>query len=127
MLSYEEIKKILEAPDVSKPLGLRDRAILELMYAAGVRISELQGLKIDDFDLEGSVIRVFGKGSKERIVPVGVEARDFTKMYLAKVRPNLPAATQSDHLFLSARSTRLSRNALWKIVKRYAARAGIDK
>jgi len=127
VLSPEEVFGILEAPDLSKPLGLRDRAMLELMYATGVRVSEILGLKIGDLSLEASMVRVFGKGSKERLVPVGAVAKEFVERYLKVVRSTLTAARHSDNLFLSARSGRMSRSALWKMVKRYAVRAGVNK
>ncbi|MFQ5905273.1 MAG: site-specific tyrosine recombinase XerD [bacterium] len=127
VLSPEEIFDILEAPDTSRPLGLRDRAMLELMYATGVRVSEILGLKIGDLSLENSMVRVFGKGSKERLVPVGDVAIEFVEKYLKGVRPTFAGSKWSDYLFLSARSRRMSRSALWKIVKRCAVRAGIRK
>ena len=127
VLSPEEVFEILETPDTSKPLGLRDRAILELMYATGARVSEILGLRIGDLVLESSMIRVFGKGSKERLVPVGEVAKEFVEKYLKSVRPTLRTAAQSDYLFLSGRSGKMSRNTLWKMVKRYALRAGTRK
>ena len=127
VLSPEEVFEILEAPDTSKPLGLRDRAILELMYATGARVSEILGLRIGDLVWESSMVRVFGKGSKERLVPVGAVAKEFVDKYLKSVRPSLRAAAQSDYLFLSIHSGKMSRNTLWKMVKRYALRAGAKK
>jgi integrase/recombinase XerD len=127
VLSPEEVLSILEAPDLSRPLGIRDRAILELLYATGARVSELLGLRVGDLNLRESMIRVLGKGSKERVVPVGEEAKEFVSQYLKTVRPHLGAASRSDRLFLSARGISLSRSALWNLVKRYAARAGVDK
>jgi integrase/recombinase XerD len=127
VLSPQEVFSILEAPDVSKPLGLRDRAILEFLYATGARVSEALALRISDFDLKESMVRVLGKGSKERVVPVGEVANRYVSSYLQRVRPHLSAATRSDRLFLSARGASISRSALWKLVKRYTARAGVDK
>jgi integrase/recombinase XerD len=127
VLSPEEIIMILEAPDVSNPLGLRDRAILEFLYASGARASEVINLRLRDLDLEGSVVKVFGKGSKERIVPLGQVALDFLRRYLTEVRPALSGATRSDFVFLSARKRKISRTTLWKLVKKYAARAGMEK
>ncbi len=127
VLSPEEVVVILETPDVSNPLGLRDRAVLEFLYATGARVSEAINLRLKDLDLEGSVVRVFGKGSKERIVPIGQVALDFLKRYLTEVRPALSGKTRSDLVFLSARKRKLSRTTLWKLVKKHAARAGLEK
>ena len=127
VLSPREVAAILEAPDLSKPLGIRDRAILEVLYATGARVSEALGLRIGDIDLKESMVRVLGKGAKERVVPVGDVAKRFVGLYLEKVRPHLWAATRSERLFLSARGSGMSRSALWNLVKRYTARAGVEK
>lgn len=127
VLSPEEVFAILESPDLSKPLGLRDRAMLEFMYATGARVSEILNVRIADLDIEEALVRILGKGSKERIVPVGEVAITFVKKYLEEVRPRLTAATRSERLFLSVHGDKMSRSALWKMVKRYTVRANLGK
>jgi integrase/recombinase XerD len=127
VLSPEEVFAILESPDLSKPLGLRDRAMLEFMYATGARVSEILNVRIADLDIEEALVRILGKGSKERIVPVGEVAITFVRKYLEEVRPRLTAATRSERLFLSVHGDKMSRSALWKMVKRYTVRANLEK
>jgi integrase/recombinase XerD len=130
VLSRDEVERLLTGPDGDDPLALRDRAILELMYATGVRISELVALRIRDIDLEEQLVRVQGKGSKERIVPFGAAARQSLEVYLRDSRPALAAAAgrqAGGTLFLGRRGRRLTRKGAWDIVRRHVARAGIGK
>lgn len=128
VLSYEEIEKILNAVSTDEPLGLRDRAILELCYSSGLRVSELINLKIPDLLFEEEIIRVLGKGSKMRIVPVGESAIYWVMEYLLKSRPFLENKTKSEnYVFLNKRGTKLSRMWVWKIFNYYAKAANIEK
>jgi integrase/recombinase XerD len=128
VLNINEIESILSGPDVSKKLGLRDKALLETFYACGLRVSELINLKISDMFLNEEMIRVFGKGSKERFVPIGSSAIKWIDEYLKNSRPLLEKKSKSQHvLFLNNRGTKLSRMGIWKIVSSYAKLAGIKK
>jgi len=128
VLNVEEIDLILSSPDYNTKLGLRDKALLELLYACGTRVSEIIGLKISDLFLKEDVIRVFGKGSKERIVPIGSSAIRWVEEYLLKSRPLLEKRLKSENvLFLNNRGTKLSRMGVWKIIDRYTKEAGIKK
>ena len=128
VLSLGEIDSILLKPDVENKLGLRDRGILEVLYACGLRVSELIGLKISDLFFDEEIIRVFGKGSKERLVPIGSSAIKWTKEYLTKSRPMLAKKTKSENVvFLNNRGSKLSRMGVWKIVDQYVKEAGIQK
>jgi integrase/recombinase XerD len=128
VLSFEEVDKILEAPDTANILGLRDKAILELFYSSGLRVSELINLKISDLFFDDEVIRVLGKGSKERIVPVGASAVKWVNEYLKSSRPFLMKKNKSEnYIFLNKRGTKLSRMWIWKIFEQYASEAGIKK
>ncbi len=131
VLSRTEIESLLAAPEGGEPLARRDRALLEMMYSTGVRISELIGLKVRDVDLQERLIRVHGKGSKERIVPVGRAAAEYLDEYLKEARPVLARATERGGtrgvLFLSQRGKPLSRMGAWKIVRKNVGRAGIRK
>lgn len=122
-LTPEETEKLMRQPDLSKPAGLRDRAMLELMYASGLRVSELVGLKIMDVDLVESLVRCVGKGNRERVVPFGEEAALWLRLYLEAARPHL-ARKPSEYVFVSPRGP-LTRVGFWKIIKRYASAAGI--
>ncbi|PIW69455.1 MAG: site-specific tyrosine recombinase XerD [Ignavibacteriales bacterium CG12_big_fil_rev_8_21_14_0_65_30_8] len=126
VLSVNEIEMILSKPDVNDKLGLRDKATLELLYACGIRVSELINLKISSLFFSEEVIRVFGKGSKERIVPIGSSAVKWINEYLSKSRPLLEKKMKSEnYLFLNTRGTKLSRMSIWKIVDKYVKEAGI--
>jgi integrase/recombinase XerD len=130
VLTRNEVEALLEDADVRDPLGLRDRAILELMYATGVRISELVNLRVRDLDLEERLVRVVGKGSKERIVPFGGVALDAVSTYLNESRPTLAQAsgrTAGGTLFLGRRGRSLTRKGAWDIVRRHVLSAGIQK
>ncbi len=126
-LSTEEVSRLIAAPSGGDPRSLRDRALLELFYSSGLRVSELAGLMLQQVDLENGFIRVFGKGSKERIVPVGGKALEALVTYLTAGRPRLVKAKTGSQFFLNPSGTALSRVALWMIVKKNAERAGISK
>lgn len=128
VLEIAEVEKILEQPDTLEHLGIRDRAMLELIYACGLRISELLSLKQNDIRTDAGFLRVFGKGSKERMVPVGDVAMNWILVYQEKVRPHLLGKQSSDDaLFLNSRGKKMSRMGFWKIVKRYTDMAGVKK
>ena len=127
VLSTDEVERLLEAPDPSKDLYGRDRAILEFLYASGVRVSELVDLPITALHLDEGLCLVFGKGSKERLVPVGAPARRALERYLRDVRPRLESGKGAGKVFLNARGQPLSRMAIWSLVKDAARRAGIDR
>ncbi|MCC6198465.1 MAG: site-specific tyrosine recombinase XerD [Burkholderiales bacterium] len=125
LLSEAQVEALLEAPDIETALGLRDRAMLETLYATGLRVSELVGLKIAQVALDVGVVRALGKGSKERLVPLGDEAAAWIERYRKAARPELAGTAKVDHLFVTARRGPLTRQAFWALTKRYAARAGI--
>lgn len=124
-LTREEISNILALPDHESMLGMRDRAMLELLYAAGLRVSELVDLRVLDFDAQTGILTVFGKGAKERFVPVHYTAQEVLGMYLDGVRPRFrPAA---DFMFLNRSGKGLTRQGVWKMIKKYAQQAGITR
>lgn len=127
VLSERQVEGLLGSPDVAEARGLRDRAMLELLYATGLRVSELVSLKLFEVSLRDGVVRVIGKGSKERLVPLGEEAMDWLTRYLSEARPQLLRGAASDHVFVSGRAggAPLMRQAFWTLVKRHARRAGI--
>ncbi len=128
VLSINEIELILAMPDTANKLGLRNKALLEVFYACGIRVSELINLKISNLFFDEGIIRAFGKGSKERLIPIGSSAIRWTKEYLTKSRPLLERKAKSEnYLFLSVRGTKISRMGIWKLVNRYAKEAGIQK
>jgi integrase/recombinase XerD len=124
-LSEAQVEALLAAPSIESTLGLRDRAMIETLYATGLRVSELIGLKISQVSLDSGVVRVMGKGSKERLVPLGDEAVTWLQRYLKGARPGLAAKGKSDHLFLTARRTPMTRQAFWALIKRYAVKSAI--
>jgi integrase/recombinase XerD len=124
-LSEAEVESLLEAPDVATAQGLRDRAMLETLYASGLRVSELVGVKTIQVSLDMNVIRILGKGSKERLTPLGEEAAQWIARYQREARPQLLKGRKSDALFLTARGGPMTRQAFWSLVKRHAATAGI--
>ena len=126
-LTKEETQRLLDAPNPQKSLYWRDRSILELLYASGVRVSELVGLMISGLDLDDSFITVFGKGGKERIVPVGVPALLTLRRYLTELRPKLDQAEGRGHVYLNARGRPLTRESVWKLVRDSGRRADINK
>jgi integrase/recombinase XerD len=124
-ISEAEVEALLAAPDVATAQGLRDRAMLETLYASGLRVSELVGLKTVQASLEMGVVRILGKGAKERITPLGEEAVDWVARYQREARGQLLGARKSDALFVTARGGPMTRQAFWSLVKRYARVAGI--
>ncbi|WP_085316408.1 site-specific tyrosine recombinase XerD [Derxia lacustris] len=124
-LSEAQVEALLNAPDVDTPLGLRDRAMLEVMYATGLRVSELVGLRLFEIGLAEGVLRVVGKGARERLVPLGELAVDWLERYLAGARPLLLGARQSDDLFITGRGEAMTRQMFWVLTKRHAVTAGI--
>jgi integrase/recombinase XerD len=126
-LSLEEVDRLLAAPDVATPRGLRDRALIELLYATGLRVSELVGLKRGDLNLEAGYLTCVGKGQKERMVPVGDQAVAWVERYLADARPRLARGRASPRLFLNARGGSLSRVGFWKNLKAYGIEAGVPR
>lgn len=127
MLTAEEVEKLLAAPTGGDAFALRDRALLELFYASGLRVSELAGLTLQQVDLDNGYLRVFGKGAKERVVPIGGKAVEALRVYLASGRPAFVRTKTGSALFLSERGGALSRKTLWFIVQKYAAKAGIAR
>lgn len=128
VLSIQEVELLLDLPKSNDHFGLRDKAMLELLYATGIRVSELIGLDLDNIHLTMGFIRVIGKGNKERIIPIGRTASDAIKIYLDKGRVQFISKKHQDEaLFLNHQGSRLTRQGLWKILKRYAREAGIEK
>ncbi len=126
-LPVDDVRRLLEAPEESSPTGVRDRAILELLYGSGLRISELTGMDVDDLDLEEGSLRVLGKGGKEREVPLGSFAHEAVGAYLTRGRPALATGVSRGALFLNARGGRLSRQSCARLLGRYVRVAGIDR
>lgn len=126
-LSEAEVESLLKAADDSQMLGLRDRAMLETLYATGLRVSELVGMKVSEVSLDMGVVRVMGKGSKERLVPLGEESLDWIRRYLREGRPAILDGQLSDSLFVTQRGGAMTRQAFWYLIKRYAVQAGIHK
>ncbi|WEV40639.1 site-specific tyrosine recombinase XerD [Lactobacillus sp. ESL0681] len=128
-LSVAEVTQLLQQPDTTRKLGLRDRALLETLYATGIRVSELINLKFDDLHEDLKLLKVFGKGSKERLIPISGVAISWIKSYQQKVRDPLvlKVGKNSDFIFLNNRGGSLSRQAVWQIIKRYCQLAGIKK
>lgn len=125
-LGEDDVEKLLAAPAQESPYGLRDRAMLELMYGSGLRVSELVGLELNQINMHLGLVRLIGKGSKERVVPVGEEALHWIDLFLQRGRPELlRPGTPSDALFLSSRGRAITRQAFWQLVKKYLLQAGI--
>jgi integrase/recombinase XerD len=127
VLSLKEIEQILEEPNQQTPLGMRDRAMLELLYATGMRVSELTRLPTNQVNLEGGYVLLYGKGSKERIVPLGSEAMKWIALYLKRARGILSKGKESPSLFINRSGKPMSRQRFWKNLKHYAQKAGLDK
>jgi integrase/recombinase XerD len=127
VLSREEVERLLSQPESAHPRGQRDKAMLELLYATGLRVSELVGLKISNINLEAGYVRTLGKGSKERMVPMGGKAVEALKEYLADGRIRLLKQRKASSLFLNARGKPLSRQGFWKNIRQYGLKAGIGK
>ena len=126
-LMEEEVEALLAAPAVSDPLGHRDRTMLEVLYATGLRVSELVNLKLGQVNLNQGVLRIVGKGDRERLIPLGEEAVQWVQQFLLGPRVEILLERQTDYLFPTRRGDRMTRQAFWHIIKRYAKKAGIDK
>jgi integrase/recombinase XerD len=127
ILSLEEVETLLEQPDTQIPQGMRDRAMLEMLYATGMRVSELTQLQVNHVHLEAGYVLVYGKGSKERIVPIGNEAMKWARRYMGETRERLLKKRESPFLFLNRSGKPMSRQYFWKSIKAYGRRAGIRK
>ncbi len=125
-LSEQQVTRLLEAPDTATPIGLRDRTMLELMYASGLRVSELVGLRIENLNLNQGVVRITGKGGKERLVPLGEEAIAWLRRYLEESRPQLMKGQSDPLLFVTARRSGMTRQAFWYAIRKHARSAGIQ-
>lgn len=126
-LSEDDVVALLNAPDTAQLLGMRDRSMLETLYATGLRVSELVNLKISEVSLDMGVVRVMGKGNKERLVPLGEEALHWISRYLSEARPQLLEGRSSDSLYVTQRGSAMTRQAFWYLIKRYALLAGSTK
>ena len=126
-LSENEVLALLNAPNINDPIGLRDRAMLELLYACGLRVTELVSVKVTEVSLSDGVVRVTGKGSKTRLVPMGEEAVDWISRYLSEARPAILQKRLCDALFVTNRADEMTRQGFWYLIKRYALLAGITK
>ena len=127
VLTLKEIERILEQPDLKTPLGIRDRAMLEILYATGMRVSELTHLPVHQVNLEAGYVLLYGKGSKERVVPLGSEAMRWVALYLKEAREILAKGKESPFLFVNRSGKGMSRQRFWKNLKDYARRAGLHK
>jgi integrase/recombinase XerD len=126
-LSEADVEALLIAPDTDTPLGLRDRAMLETLYAAGLRVSELVNLPTAAVSLSDGIVRIFGKGGKERLVPLGEDAQDWIKRYAQEARPLILKGQRSEALFVTERGGAMTRQMFWYLIKRHASHAGITK
>lgn len=126
-LTIGEVERLLDAPDLTTPAGLRDRAILELLYSSGLRVSELCEAKLQQIDIANGAVKVYGKGSKERVVPMGFQAVIAVSGYLDQGRPRMVKSVTGSGCFLSNRGVPISRKTVWVNIKKYARKAGIDK
>lgn len=127
VISADEVMSLLNTPDSNKPTGMRDAAMLELLYAAGLRVSELVFLKVLDVNLDAGFVRVLGKGDKERVVPIGTYAKSKIILFLKTGRPRLLKTVQSPYLFVARAGKPMTRQGFWKLLKKYATTAGITK
>jgi integrase/recombinase XerD len=127
VLSPEEVERLIKSPDTKEPIGMRDRAMLELLYATGLRVSELVGVEVNRLNLEVGFLVVLGKGSKERVVPMGEIAMDWIKGYIRSARVKTLKGRESEFLFVTARGGNMTRQGFWKIVKKHALKSGIYK
>jgi integrase/recombinase XerD len=127
VLSIEEVKRLLATPAIKRPTGIRDAAMLELLYASGLRVSELINLKLLDVNLEAGFVRALGKGSKERIVPMGLYAKEKIDSYIKTARPQILKSQVSPYLFVARAGRPMTRQGFWKLLKRYAQQTGFPK
>ena len=127
VLAVDEVTQLLNTPDSSKPVGARDAAMLEVLYAAGLRVSELVNLKLQDINLEAGFVRVFGKGSKERVVPIGLPAKTKIAFYIENARKTALKNRLSPYLFIARAGKPITRQGFWKLLRRYADQAQIHK
>ncbi len=125
-LTEDDVEALLDAPDIGTALGLRDRSMLELLYASGLRVSELVGLKLSEVSMAQGVVRVFGKGGKERLVPMGEECLDWLQRYKDEARAELLSGKISGAVFVTRRGDAMTRQAFWYLIKRYALQAGVN-
>ena len=126
-LSEQDVELLLDAPEVTNALGFRDRTMLEMLYATGLRVSELVNLKFEQISFRQGVVRIIGKGNKERLVPVGEEAMSWLESYMSQARKTILGERQCDYLFVTNRAGNMTRQAFWHIIKRHAKKAGINK
>jgi integrase/recombinase XerD len=126
-LTEQDVESLLAAPKVSEPLGHRDRTMLEVLYATGVRVSELINLKLSQINLNQGVLRIVGKGDRERLIPLGDEAQDWIREFIDGARGEILLERQTEYLFPTRRGDRMTRQAFWHIIKRYAKKASISK
>jgi integrase/recombinase XerD len=125
VLSFKEVERVLNTPDINKPTEARDAAMIELLYAAGLRVSELVNLKLQDVNLEACFVRVFGKGSKERVVPIGLYAKEKIDFYIKTFRAKLLKNVASPYLFVARAGKPMTRQGFWKLLRKYGQKAGI--
>lgn len=126
-LTEEDVEKLLAAPDTDDALGMRDRTMLEVLYASGLRVSELVTLKVAQVSLDMGVVRIMGKGSKERLVPLGEEALSWVRRYMKEARPQILGRRSADAMFVTARAAGMTRQSFWHLLKRHAEHAGLRK
>jgi len=127
VISLDDVEAVLGAPDESKPEGLRDRAMIEVLYATGIRVTELISLKLNDVNFDLGFVIVYGKGSKERMVPIGEKAREKLLLYLEHGRPAILKSKEAKALFVTKRGGGMTRQGFWKLIKNYALKSGITK
>jgi len=127
VLMEDEVTRLIESPDIRSPIGLRDRSMLETLYSSGLRVSELVPLKLNQVNLSDGMVRVLGKGAKERVLPLGEEAVDWIVRYLAEGRPALLSGRLSDAVFVTNRGSSMSRQAFWNLIQKYVLVSGIKK
>ena len=127
IMTVKEVEMLLDAPDIKKPKGMRNSAMMEIMYGAGLRVSELIVLRIQDINLDANFVRVMGKGSKERIVPIGSKARTITQKWIKEGRPSQLKNVSTPYLFVARAGKPMTRQSFWKIIKKYALLANISK
>ena len=125
VLSFEEVERLLNTPDINKPTGARDAAMIEVLYAAGLRVSELINLKVHDVNLEACFVRVFGKGSKERVIPIGLYAKEKVDYYIKISRSKILKNVASPYLFVARAGKPMTRQGFWKLLRKYGQKAGI--